>query len=63
MAESIRARFQVANKLPPMLDNVLINHDGGYSVFDYKLYSVEELSGIDDFVIGANPVRRLSWPP
>ena len=47
----------MVNKLPPLLDCVLALHDGEYHVFDYALYSTEQLMGDVGTAIGVNPVR------
>lgn len=47
---------QVISKLPPLLDAVLAAHDGAYYIFDFMLYSTEQLQGDVGTAIGNNPV-------
>jgi len=59
-AASDEAVAAVAGKLPPLMDVLLLNHNG-YWIGDFMLYTAEQLMGDVGTAIGNNPVR-LSCP-
>lgn len=64
-AASDEAVAAVAGKLPPLMDVLLLNHNG-YWIGDFMLYTAEQLMGDVGTAIGNNPLEAsvaLAWVP
>lgn len=48
---------QISDRIPPLLHALLSLHDGEYHVFDFQLYSTDQLKDAPGSAIGINPVR------